>query len=349
MARTSAPRVVKFGRLPPLFPGTLGLHCPCLQPLVAQATTVLRARSPVMAELEASSDTAGALRTLLANARVPEMFAEHILGLGFEDVADFAYAYSEASDLGALLNEVPAEIWSALQVEDHAHSIPAARIRKAFEIARATSLQETHAHMPRALSQPSNPETHASPAIAWAEHLPPKLTPEIVQDLKRTTRRAPGTRQHAKRLLSMVYKMTKSKHFKCIPWQSRLSARQYQEAVEARSHKAARAETQLLAHAFFNDTPEVSVEGRALTSGWLHRIQQVFRNALALCQAVHLLNAKALDQQIANMCLLQPDPATVTTLELLHADRQIWGTIVDLLQRKWSMSSLNTLLAHASP
>ena len=29
------------------------------------------------------------------------------------------------------------------------------------------------------------------------------------------------------RLLSMVYDMTKSKHFKWIPWQLRLSARQY--------------------------------------------------------------------------------------------------------------------------
>ena len=62
------------------------------------------------------------------------------------------------------------------------------------------------------------------------------------------------------RLLSMVYEMTKSKHFKWIPWQLRLTARQYQEAVEARSHKAARTETQLLAHAFFDDTPEINVE-----------------------------------------------------------------------------------------
>ena len=118
----------------------------------------------------------------------------------------------------------------------------------------------------------------------------------------------------------------------------------------ARSHKAARTETQLLAHAFFDDTPEISVEGKTLTTGWLHRIQQVFRNALALCQAVHLLDAKALDQQIANMCLLQPDPAlslrTVTTSELLHADRQIWGTIVDLLQRKWSMDDAFHELTH---
>ena len=83
----------------------------------------------------------------------------------------------------------------------------------------------------------------------------------------------------------MVYEMIKLKDFKWIPWQLRLSARQNQEAMEARSHKVARTEAQLLTHAFFDETPEVSVEGRALTASWLHRTQQVFRNALALCQA----------------------------------------------------------------
>ena len=95
-----------------------------------------------MADLEAS---ASALRALLANAQV--------LGLGFEDVADFAYAYSDTSDLSTLLDDVPAEIWTALEVADYAHSIPAARIRKAFESARAAPAQETHAHMPKALGQ----------------------------------------------------------------------------------------------------------------------------------------------------------------------------------------------------
>ena len=92
-----------------------------------------------------------------------------------------------------------------------------------------------------------------------------------------------------------------------------------------------RTEALLLAQAFFDDTPEISVDGRPLTASWLHRIQTVFRNALALCQAVRLLNAKALDQQVAGMCLTQPDAAlslTVTTSELLHADRQIGSTLI---------------------
>ena len=68
------------------------------------------------------------------------------------------------------------------------------------------------------------------------------------------------------RLLSMVYDMTKSKHFKWIPWQLRLSARQYQEAMEARSHKVARTEAQLVTHAFFDETPEVKLAASHSTS-----------------------------------------------------------------------------------
>ena len=71
-----------------------------------------------------------------------------------------------------------------------------------------------------------------------------------------------------------------------------------------------RLELQLLSQAFFDDTPEmeVSVEHHSLSAGWLTRIQTVFRNALALCQAAHLSNLKAFDKKIADLCLTQPDP-----------------------------------------
>ena len=271
---------------------------------------------PDMADSEEQVTSAEAMRNLLSSARVPDILVEHILGLGFEDIADFAYAYADASDLSKLLDGVPPETWTSMGITGPEHSIPAARIRRAFVMAKASASQESLAMAPTASVTHAGqalPGPQASPAIAWAEHLPPKLSPEVVQDLvDKFQKKYPGEllgpdSMPSICLLSMVYEMTKSKHFKWIPWQLRLSARQYQEAMEARSHKVARTEAQLLTHAFFDETPEVSVEGRALTASWLHRTQQVFRNALA----VHLLNAKALDQQIASMCLTQPDPRTV--------------------------------------
>ena len=94
---------------------------------------------------------------------------------------------------------------------------------------------------------------------------------------------------------------------KWLPWQFRLSARQYQERMEAKSAKAVRSELQLLSHAFFDDTPKINVDNHALSPGWLMRIQTVFHNALALCQAAHLSNLKAFDKKIADLCLTQPD------------------------------------------
>ena len=116
-------------------------------------------------------------------------------------------------------------------------------------MAKASASQESLALTPTASVSHAGqvlPGPQASPAIAWAEHLPPKLSPEVVQDLvDKFQKNYPGEllgpdSMPSIRLLSMVYDMTKSKHFKWIPWQLRLSARQYQEAMEARSHKVPR-------------------------------------------------------------------------------------------------------------
>ena len=138
--------------------------------------------------------SAEAMRNLLSSARVPDMLVEHILGLGFEDIADFAYAYADASDLSKLLDGVPAETWTSMGVADPEHSIPAARIRRAFVMAKASTPQQSLALTPTASGSRAGqvlPGPQTSPAIAWAEHLPPKLSPEVVQDLvdksKRTT------------------------------------------------------------------------------------------------------------------------------------------------------------------
>ena len=224
-----------------------------------------------MADAEEQVTSAEAMRILLSSAQVPDMLVEHILGLGFEDIADFAYAYADAS---ALMDGVPAEMWTSMGVTDpehwHALGEPLSWPRHP-PLALTPTASGSHTVLP-------GPQT--SPAIAWAEHLPPKLSPEVVQDLvDKFQKNYPGEllgpdSMPSIRLLSMVYDMTKSKRFKWIPWQLRLSARQYQEAMEARSHKVARTEAQLLTHAFFDETPEVSVEGRALTASWLHRTQQ---------------------------------------------------------------------------
>ena len=80
---------------------------------------------------------------------------------------------------------------------------------------------------------------------------------------------------------------------KWVPWQYRLSSRQYQERMEAKSAQAVRSELQLLSQAFFDDT-----------------------------QRCALVESQGLQQKIANPCLTQPDP---NIQELLSADRKLWA------------------------
>ena len=83
------------------------------------------------------------------------------------------------------------------------------------------------------------------------------------------------------------------------------------------------------------------MENRPLSAGWLLHIQTLFRNALALCNAAHLKSLKDFDKKVADLCLKQPDKSTnlrtVTTPELLAADRKIWNTISDLLRDGWRL------------
>ena len=178
-----------------------------------------------MADSEEQVTSADAMRNLLSSARVPDILVEHILGLGFEDIADFAYAYADASDLSKLLDGAPSETWTSMGITDPEHSIPAARIRRSFVMAKASASQESLALAPTASVTHAGqalPGPQASPAIAWAEHLPPKLSLEVVQDLvDKFQKNYPGEllgpdSMPSIRLLSMVYEMTKSKHFKSI-------------------------------------------------------------------------------------------------------------------------------------
>ena len=110
------------------------------------------------------------------------------------------------------------------------------------------------------------------------------------------------------------------------------------QAMEAKSHKAIRAETQLQPHSLIALPTKLAIGGKHITAGWLHRIQTVFRNAFALCQAAHLFNLEAFDKKIADLCLciFAPDsglrPANMP--ELLEADRKPWATIAEMVTRR---------------
>ena len=86
-----------------------------------------------------------------------------------------------------------------------------------------------------------------------------------------------------------------------VPWQLRLSAKQYEEIIQSKATKQIRTEAHLISTAFFDDTPELSVDHLRLSAAWLHRIQTVFRNAISICNGTHLQRLKAFDKKVLDL------------------------------------------------
>ena len=142
------------------------------------------------------------------------------------------------------------------------------------------------------------------------------------------------------RLLSIVHQWFRPPDG-AIKWVPRLSQRQYQEILEARTHRMLRTEAQLVSAALLDETPEIPISSMHLTPAWLARTQTVFRNAIALCGGAHLATLKTFDKKVWEYAT-QNLPAdtglrTVNLHELLHADRKLWHEIASLHAQHWSL------------
>ena len=197
------------------------------------------------------------------------------------------------------------------------------------------------------------PAPSNSTAIAtnvWAEHAPPRLDTEALQRLQASFK-ANYSGEHLDsdstpsiRLLSLVHQWFMPKGaIKWIPWQLRMSHKQYQDIIEARAARTLRTEAQLVSAALFDETPELNIDRAHLSPAWLARTQQVFCNAIALCGGAHLATLKAFDKKILDICTQQLSAEsglrTVNTHELLHADRKLWNEISSLHSEGWSLDA----------
>ena len=280
-------------------------------------------------------DTREGLVSLMQTLQVPVPLQDALLNSGIVCVADFAYAYADASDLNSFIAKQPEALWESMQVSDPEHSPAVARLRRTLDKckAQASALEASSAPAP-ALPQASTPAA----SNVWAEHAPPRLDSEAVQRMQASFRaNYPGEHLDADgmpsiRLLSLVHQwFTPKGVIKWVPWQLRMSQKQYQDIIEARTTRTLRTEAQLVSAALFDETPELSIDRAHLSPAWLARTQQIFRNAIALCNGAHLATLKAFNKKILDLCTQQL-PAdtglrTVNTHELLQADRKIWNEV----------------------
>ena len=303
-------------------------------------------------------DSVQSFEQLCTDMGIPQRLLEALRASGYRTIADLAFSLPEQHYLDAWLTAQPQELWDELQVQDTAWSPVIGRLRRT--LARCQTI--TSGTGPAISSQDSAPATSATRNAhiaenVWAEHAPPRLTNSAVQTMKDTFAAnypgeiLDGNSMPSIRLLSIVYQWFRpGNNPQWVPWQLRMSEKQYQEILVARTGKTLRTEAQLISAALIDDTPELSIDPNRLTHGWLIKIQQVFRNAIALCGGAHLaalkeLDAKVLDYATANI------PAdlglrTVNMTELLQADRKIWSELSAMCARGWSLDDSLHELTH---
>ena len=244
-------------------------------------------------------DASEGLTLLLTHVQVPEPLQTALQQTGLLSISDFAYAYTSPEDLASFVARQSQDLWDQMQITDPEHSPAVARLRRALDLSK--SITKSKDASPAA-SSPTAPHSIAS--NVWAEHAPPRLDSEAVQRMQSTFKaNYPGEHLDSDcmpsiRLLSIVHLWFAPRGtIKWVPWQLRMSQRQYQEIMEARTTKTLRAEAQLVSSALFDETPELSIDRAHLSPAWLARTQQVFRNAIALCGGAHLAVLKAFDKK----------------------------------------------------
>ena len=288
-------------------------------------------------------DAAEGLTMLLTHVQVPEPLQTALQQTGLHSIFDFAYAYTSPEDLATFIAKQGQDLWDQMQITDPEHSPAVARLRRALDLSK--SITKSKDASPSALA-PTAPQSIAT--NVWAEHAPPRLDSEAVQRMQSTFKsNYPGEHLDSDcmpsiRLLSIVHLWFAPRGtIKWVPWQLRMSQRQYQEIMEARTAKTLRTEAQLVSSALFDETPEISIDRAHLSPAWLARTQQVFRNAIALCGGAHLAVLKAFDKKVLDIATqsLAPDSGlrTVNTHELLNADRKLWHEIASLHSEGWTL------------
>eukprot|EP00435_Cladocopium_sp_Y103_P006972 s3697_g2.t1 len=292
-----------------------------------------------------SIDSRADFEALLDELQIPEAVQSWLKDEGFQTISDLTFAFIQSADGEALLSKIPAAVWTSLKVvpAEATTSVAAGRIRRLLFQGRVMVTQAQSA-----TTGPASTSVVSSMAPpSWQERAPPRLTPEAVAAMTETfTKNFPGElltpdSTPSIRLLSIIHhQLRPGQSLRYVPWQLRLSQKQYQDMMEAKTHKAVRSEAQLLG-AIWDDTPELSLDQVRLSSEWLLKVQQVFRNAFVLCGAAHLHTFKKFDQKVFDLTMKKFSPESnlrsVTLAELLEADKCIWAEIISLVSQQWSL------------
>ena len=205
---------------------------------------------------------------------------------------------------------------------------------------------QTNLPTPSALASTpmANSSDLASAPTSWSETFPPKLTAQIVTEMKQKFRKhypaevlLPETTPSL-RLLSLVHHQKSKSEFRWVPWKYRLSQFKADELSSAKPTRMAKTEG-LQLHALLVDTPpELTIENGSMGMHALRQTFETFSYAMAMVELAHLATLKNYYLRFINLMTTKMDSETglrnPTILEAQSADKTLMTIACDLVMEK---------------
>ena len=144
------------------------------------------------------------------------------------------------------------------------------------------------------------------------------------------------------RLLSLVHHQLQRKQWSWIPWKYRLTMSKAEELSHQRPAKVPKVEMASLHNLLVDEPPSIDINNANMGINSVRNLLAVHDMAVAMCGGAHLANLKAYSHKFLSFLTQRIDPESMlrcaSITESQSADRQIWGTISDLMsERGWNL------------
>ena len=232
--------------------------------------------------------------------------------------------------------------WQELVPDVELTLLQKAQFRAAFRKCLALQCPD----LPEAVTPGQSQESQAS--ASWSESFAPKLDSVVIDGLKsKFLANYPSELLNqdtmpSTRLLSLVYHQIQKKRWSWIPWKYRLTVAKSEEVSSQRQSKLPKLEVASLHHLLVDDPPSIDVSNTGMGLNGVRNLLAVHDVAIAMCGGAHLANLKAYSAKFLGYLTQRVDPESMlrcaSIIEAQSADRQIWGSIADLMsERKWGL------------
>ena len=212
--------------------------------------------------------------------------------------------------------------------------------------------QSSHAPPSTVEAPPAPPIGEGATAqSSWSETFPPKLTSQVVNEMKQKFKRHYPAEvllpenTPSLRLLSLVHHQKAKSEFRWVPWKYRLSQAKADELSSSRPTRMAKSEG-LQLHALLVDTPpELTIENGSMGMHALRQTFETFSYAMAMVELAHSATMKNYYLRFINLITTKMDSETglrnPTILESQSADKILMTIACDLVtEKQWSFDDV---------